>query len=107
MCKKDDKYLCYYYFVSTRTKGGKQKKKEYLFVLSIAVCFEAFRGVQLDGGAADHLDAALLVLHTQRSHTAVHLNKKYEEDVCVRLLLLVHCVFGGKQLTELNVNYNL
>lgn len=33
----------------------------YLFVLSISVYFQAFGRMQLDGGAADHLDAALSV----------------------------------------------
>lgn len=47
----------------------------YLFVLSISVCFEALRSVQLDGAAADHLNAALFILPTQGPHTAVHLRK--------------------------------
>lgn len=47
----------------------------YLFVFSISVCFEAFRGVQLDGGAAYNLDAALLILQTQGPYTTVHLSK--------------------------------
>lgn len=50
---------------------------DYLFILSIAVCFEAFRSVELDCGAADHLDAALGVVRAQGSHTAVHLYTKY------------------------------
>lgn len=48
----------------------------YLFVFSIAVCFKAFWGMQLDGAAADDLDAAFLVLHTQRSYTTVHLSRR-------------------------------
>lgn len=67
----------------------------YLFVLSIAVCFEAFRGVQLDGGAADHLDAALLVLHTQGSYTAVHLRGKHVSLMCLFLYyFLIIGAFG-------------
>lgn len=50
----------------------------YLFVLSITICFEAFRGVQLDGGGADHLDATLPVLRTQWSYTTVHLSKNMQ-----------------------------
>lgn len=48
----------------------------YLFVVSIPGCSEAFGGVQLDGGATDHLDAALSVFYTQRSHTTVYLKKE-------------------------------
>lgn len=47
-----------------------------LFVFSISVCFEACRGVQLDGGAADHFNAALLAFLTEGSDTTVHLSKK-------------------------------
>lgn len=46
----------------------------YLFEFSIAGYFEALRSVQLDGTGADHLDAALLLLCTQRPYSAVHLN---------------------------------
>lgn len=57
----------------------------YLFVFSIAVCFEAFRGVQLDGAAANHLNATFLVFRTQRSHTAVYLRKIVKAQVkCAR-----------------------
>lgn len=45
----------------------------YLSELPIPGCFEAFGGVQLDGGATDHLDAAFSVFYTQRSHTTVYL----------------------------------
>lgn len=48
----------------------------YLFVFSIAVCFEALRGVHLDGGTADHLNAAFLILSSQGSHTAIYLKNK-------------------------------
>lgn len=53
---------------------------DYLLVLSIAVCFKAFGGVQLDGGAADHLDATLLALRTQRSYATVHLRKTKSQE---------------------------
>lgn len=47
----------------------------YLFVLSISTYFKAFGGTQLNGGATDHLDAALSVFCTWRPHTTVHLKK--------------------------------
>lgn len=50
----------------------------YLFVLPITICFEAFRGVQLDSGVTDDLNATLLVLYTQRSYTTVHLSKNMQ-----------------------------
>ena len=59
-----------------KVRNKNDSRYRYLFVLSIAVCFEAFGGMQLDGGAADHLNAALLILHTQRTYTTVHLSKK-------------------------------
>lgn len=40
------------------------KYSRYLFVLSISAYFEAFGRMQLDGGAADNLDAALSVFYT-------------------------------------------
>lgn len=55
---------------------GHVKCSWYLFVLSIPVCSEAFGRMQLDGGAADHLDATFSVFCTQRSHTTVNLKKK-------------------------------
>lgn len=52
---------------------GHVRFSRYLSELPIPGCFEAFGGVQLDGGATDHLDAAFSVFYTQRSHTAVYL----------------------------------
>lgn len=67
---------CKWWQIQLKIVGTNTKRNyiSYLFVLSIAVCSEAFRGVQLDSRAADHLDAALFILHTQRTYTAVHLN---------------------------------
>ncbi|KAG7245404.1 hypothetical protein INR49_010855 [Caranx melampygus] len=51
----------------------------------------AFRSMQLDGGAADHLNAALLIFSAQRTYTAVHLFE-------LSLLLKSHDVFKtGRQ----------
>lgn len=51
------------YFIPTTycTSELHVKYSWYLFVLSISVYFQAFGRMQLDGGAADHLDAALSV----------------------------------------------
>lgn len=52
----------------------------YLSELPIPGGFEALGGVQLDGGATDHLDAAFSVFYTQRSHTAVYLRTDLKTD---------------------------
>ncbi len=52
-----------------------ESQDNYLFVFSIAVRSEAFGSMELDGGAADHLNAALLVLRAQGPNTTAHLRK--------------------------------
>lgn len=67
-----------------------------LFVFSISVCFEACRGVQLDGGAADHFNAALLAFLTEGSDTTVHLSKKKKQSDVIHMdgrCLFMYCCF--------------
>lgn len=55
------------YFISTTYSISELpyvKSSWYLFVLSISGYFEALGRMQLDGGAADHLNATLLVFYT-------------------------------------------
>lgn len=61
--------------MSSPARGGSPR---YLSELPIPGSFEAFGGVQLDGGAADHLDAAFSVIYTQRSHTTVNLRTDFK-----------------------------
>lgn len=69
----------------------------YLSELPIPGCFEAFGGVQLDGGATDHLDAAFSVFYTQRSHTTVYLRtdlKTHVTYVCIRVRIIEQLSFS-------------
>lgn len=46
----------------------------HLFELAVPVGFDAIWRMQLNGGTADHLDTALLILSGRWAHTAVDLD---------------------------------
>lgn len=48
-------------------------KHTYLLVFPISVSFKAIRSMQLNGGAADHLNTAFFILWSKGPYTAVHL----------------------------------
>lgn len=48
-------------------------KHTYLLVFPISVSFKTIRSMQLNGGAADHLNTAFLILWSKGPYTAVHL----------------------------------
>lgn len=50
-----------------------------LFVLPVAVCFEPIGSVELYGGAADHLNATLLIFCSEWTYSTVHLRRMDEE----------------------------
>lgn len=64
---------CIFFFFHSTTSLDKYRNT-YLFVFPIPVGLETIRRMELNGGAADHLNTTFLIFCSRWTYTAVHLH---------------------------------